>query len=400
MFIFALKASAIEKVELGVDVFFASDASIKLKDKKIALFINQTSVNKDLKSTFDLFLENAKDFKTTKIFTPEHGLNGAFYAGENVDNSKREDIEVLSLHGKYKRPSKEMLKDVNVIICDIQEIGCRSYTYATTLFYIMEEAAKNDIEVIIFDRPNPINGIICDGPMLDEEYRSFLGYVNVPYCHGMTIGELALYFNSEYKTNCKLEVISMKGWKREMSFEDTELNWIPTSPNIPEASTAAFYATTGILGELKLVNIGVGYTLPFKIVGAPWIEGEKFCKSLNAQNLVGVKFIPYFFKPFYGPYKDKNCQGVKILITDKLKYRPSACGYLILGMLKSLYPKMIKDKLKSLSEEKILTFCKVNGNKEIYNFLVNEQYPAWKMIEFQADKVKEFQNIKKKYLLY
>ncbi|HEU64749.1 MAG: hypothetical protein KR126chlam4_01286 [Candidatus Anoxychlamydiales bacterium] len=388
------------KVELGIDLFFKDGKSALLDNKKVALLINHTSVDKNLKPTLEIFKENAKKFQIVKLFSPEHGLNGVNLAGEKVNNTKSKNIEVVSLHGAHKRPTTQMLKDVDVIIYDIQEIGCRPYTYASTLYYVIEEAAKKNIKVIVLDRPNPINGIITDGPMLDEKYRSFLGYINVPYCHGMTIGELANFFNSEYKIKCDLDVIAMKGWKREMSFEDTGLSWIPTSPNIPEPDSALFSATTGILGELEIVSIGIGYTLPFKIVGAPWIDANILADHLNKQKLSGVKFIPFYFKPFYGAYRNKDCQGVKIIVTDKMKYRPLGVQYLIIGMLKSLYPEKVKEKLKNQSEAKIKTFCLVNGNKDIYNFLVNEKFPAWKMIQFQEDKVKEFKEKRKKYLLY
>lgn len=401
IFLFSISSLFAEpKVDLGIDLFFKDGNQSLIENKKIALLINHTSVDKNLKPTLDIFKENAEKYKIVKIFSPEHGFNGMNLAGEKVNNSKNQNIEIVSLHGQHKRPNAEMLKDVDVIIYDIQEIGCRSYTYATTLYYVMEEAAKKNIKVIVLDRPNPINGIITDGPMLDEKYRSFLGYINIPYCHGMTIGELSNFFNQEYKIKCDLKVITMKGWKREMSFQDTGLHWIPTSPHIPEADTTFFYPATGILGELEIVNIGVGYTLPFKIIGAPWIDANKFATHLNNQKLLGVKFIPFYFKPFYGAYKNQDCQGVKINITDKMKYRPLAVQYLLIGMLKSLYPEKVKEKLKSQSESKIKTFCLVNGNKEIYDFLVNEKYPAWKMIQFQEDKVKEFKETRKKYLLY
>ncbi len=387
------------KVDLGIDVFFKEHKNL-IKNKKVALIVNQTSVNKYLRPTLEIFLDNAKDYKVTKLFALEHGINGIHLAGEKVDHSKIKNIQIFSLHGKTRRATKEMLKNVDVIVYDIQEIGCRPYTFATSLFYIMEEAAKYKIKVIVLDRPNPINGTTTDGPMLQEKFRSFLGYINIPYCHGMTIGELALFFNAEYKVNCNLKVIPMKNWKRSMSYKDTGLHWIPTSPNIPESDTPIYCASTGILGELELVNIGIGYTLPFKIVGAPWINAERFSNNLNKQNLPGVKFIPYYFKPFYGAYRNKNCEGIKIIITNKKTYRPLAVQYLLIGMLKSLYPTIVNDKIKNHSKAKIRTFCLVNGNEEIYNFLKNEKYAAWKMIQFEEDKVKEFRAKKKKYLLY
>ena len=172
--------------------------------------------------------------------------------------------------------------------------------------------------------------------MLDEKWRSFIGYVNVPYCHGMTIGELARFFNGEYHVGCKLKVIPMRGWKRSMTYADTGLAWIPPSPNVPEADTPFFYPSTGILSGLKLLNIGVGYTLPFKIVGAPWINAKQYAQKLNEQKLPGVCFVPFYFKPFYGLYKGEDCQGVLIRITQPLRYRPVAVQYVLLGLLKSM----------------------------------------------------------------
>ncbi|NGX56560.1 MAG: hypothetical protein K1060chlam5_00803 [Candidatus Anoxychlamydiales bacterium] len=388
-----------DPIELGVDVFFKEHLDL-IKNKKVALIINHTSVNSSLKPTLDLFIEHSKDYKIVAVFSPEHGINGSNHAGEKVEDSIKDQIKNYSLHGKTKRPNAEMLKGIDTIIFDIQEIGSRSYTYATTMFYVMEEIAKTNINFIVLDRPNPMNGIIVDGPMLDEKYRSFVGYINIPYCHGLTIAELANFFNQEYKVGCKLKVIPMKNWKREMSYKDTNLHWIPTSPHIPEPDTPLFYPSTGILGELEIVNIGVGYTLPFKIIGAPWIDANKFANQLNKQNLYGVKFLPFYFKPFYGPFKGKNCQGIKIMITDSKKYRPLAVQYLLIGILKSLYPEKVKAKIDSLSDAKIEMFCKVNGNKEIFNFIKNEKYAAWKMIQFDEEKVKAFKEKKKKYHLY
>jgi uncharacterized protein YbbC (DUF1343 family) len=189
----------------------------------------------------------------------------------------------------------------------------------------------------------------------------------------------------------------MKGWKREMSFQDTKLFWVPPSPNIPEKDSAFYYPSTGILGELKIVNIGIGYTLPFKIVGAPWIDAKIFAEKLNEQKLPGVFFMPFHFTPFYGGYKKEKCHGVKIVITDKKNYEPISVQYLILGMIKSLYPKEFLKRISLSSKE---MFCKANGTDKIYEILLKEPFPAWKMIKFQKDQRKDFLKIRKKYLLY
>jgi len=232
-----------------------------------------------------------KHAQIVSFFCPEHGLDGSYSAEKLVPNSQINKIPIHSLHGSNKRPTKEMLEDLDLIIIDLQSIGSRTYTYITTIFYMMEEAAKRNLPIMILDRPNPLGGNLVEGPMLDLKFRSFVGYINIPYIYGMTICELACFFNKEYSINAQLILIPMKGWKRSMTFEDTGLDWIPTSPHIPKATTPFFYPMTGLLGELQIVNIGVGYTLPFSLVGAPWIDKENFAKKLNKQKLPGGIFF-------------------------------------------------------------------------------------------------------------
>ncbi len=385
-------------VDLGVDVFF-KDAHYKgLQNKRVGLVSNHTGVDKMMTPTIDVLQKEG--IKIVALFSPEHGWSGTDHAGENTSDGKAGKLKVYSLHGKTRRPTEEMLKGIDILIYDIQDIGVRSYTYATTLFYVMEEAAKRNIPVIVFDRPNPINGLIIDGGMLEPKWRSFIGYVNVPYCHGMTIGELATFFNGEYKIGCNLKVIPMKGWKRTMSFKETGLTWIPTSPHIPEADTPLFYASTGILGELEIVNIGVGYTLPFKVVGAPWIDAEVFAEKLNSQKLPGVHFFPFHYRPFYGSLKGKDCHGVLIRVTNMRRYQPLSVQYLLMGILKSLYPQETKGYLEKVNGSKKRLFCLANGNDEIYRLMLNERYAAWKMIAYQKSEREQFKKTREKYLLY
>lgn len=384
-------------VELGVDVFFSGSSFSKLQNKNIGLVTNHTGVNKNSVSTGELF--DKHNLKIKALFSPEHGFTGSHKAFEKVKDSKASNgVPIYSLHGKTRRPTEEMLKGIDVLVYDIQDIGIRSYTYSTTLFYVMEEAAKKKIPVMVFDRPNPINGIIVDGPMLDKDWRSYIGYVNTPYCHGMTIGELAHFFNEEYSIKCSLEVIPMKGWKRSMTYSDTNLRWIPPSPHIPESDTPYFYASTGILGEIEIANIGIGYTLPFKVVGAEWINAEEFAGALNKLKLSGVHFNPFHYKPFYGSYKGKECHGVLIIVDDRVKYRPLNVQYAILGMLKSLYPKIFKTKLAALSSQKKSLFCKACGGEGIISLLKNEKYVTYKLLDFQGKEREAFLTKRKKYL--
>jgi uncharacterized protein YbbC (DUF1343 family) len=255
-FLLLLHCSLSAQVKTGIDRLFEPEYLSLIQGKKVALITNQTGVNSALVSTIDLIKKGQKEHGYTlkALFAPEHGLYGEGYAEEHIASGKTADgIPIHSLHGKTRRPTKEMLRDLDLIIFDIQDVGSRPYTYSSTLFYAMEEAAKEGVEVLVLDRPNPLGGNLIDGPMLEEEFRSFVGYINVPYCHGMTIGELARFFNKEYAVGCKLFVVPMQGWQRSMRFSDTGLVWIPTSPNIPEAETALYFPTTGLLGQLGVV---------------------------------------------------------------------------------------------------------------------------------------------------
>ena len=393
---FFLWTTAFASVQSGLEVFFNEKQHLEFADKRIGLITNHTGVDRQMRSSVSLFQEH---LQLRALFSPEHGIQGQHYAWESVSNTKQGEIPVYSLHGETRRPKPEMLKGLDVLVYDIQCTGVRAYTYPTTLFYMMEEAAKTGIEMIVLDRPNPINGLIVDGPMLEDEWRSFIGYVNVPYCHGMTIGELARFFNEEYKIGCKLRVVPMKGWARSMSYRETGLAWIPPSPNIPEPDTPLFCPATGILGELQLLNIGIGFTMPFKIVGAPWIDAPLFAEKLNGQKLPGVRFQPFYFRPFWGLYKGVDCQGVLIQITDTKIYKPVAVQYLLLGMIKSLYPEEFL-KRANLSGARKDLFCKANGTAQILHILTNEKYAVWKLLEFHRAERTAFLEKRKKYLLY
>lgn len=396
-FIFPLSA----EVTLGIDNLLNGKHEYLLKGKHIGLITNHTAVNRQMKTTIALLKEGQKTHKFTlaALFAPEHGLNGSSHANEWIKDGKDKDgTPVYSLHGATKRPTKAMLSGLDTLIFDIQDIGSRSYTYISTLFYVMEEAAKNNVEVIVLDRPNPINGLTIDGPMLEPKWRSFVGYIDVPYCHGMTVGELARCFNEENQVGCKLTVVPMIGWKRSMTYRDTQLPWIPTSPHIPEATTAWFYPTTGILGEISLVSIGVGYPLPFKVIGAPWIEAEAFTAFLNKQDFPGVIFHPFHFTPFYGTYSKEECHGAMLVITDHKKFLPVTTQYLLIGVLKSLYPKEFSAAMKKSSKRKEM-FCKVNGTEEVWRLMEEEPYIAWKLKTIDEEKRAAFKIKREKYLI-
>lgn len=388
-------------IELGVEQLFTPKYVHLLKNKKVGLITNHTAIDSKGILTEQLFKQNAKSYSytVTALFAPEHGLLGLQHAEENVLKTiDKDQIPIYSLHGITRRLTSDMLQDVNLLIFDIQDLGSRSYTYCTTLFYAMEEAVKFNIPVLVLDRPNPLGGLMIDGPILQEQWRSFVGYIDVPYCHGLTIGELAQYFNGIYKINCNLTVIPMKDWKRNMTFADTGLMWIPTSPHIPEAQTAFYYPTTGLLGELQLVNIGVGYSLPFKVVGAPWINAQHFANQLNAQNFPGVYFHPFHFRPFFGRFSKQDCHGVLIFITDERLYLPVSTQYLLIGLLKSLYPKEFNAALKA-SSQRAEMFNKVNGTSEVLQIIQDDPYPTWKLRALHQKEKAEYLIKRKPYLI-
>lgn len=397
--LFSLEA-ADDRIFLGIDQIFTPSFQHLLKGKKIGLITNHTGVDSQGSSTIKLFKDRQKqlDYQLVALFAPEHGLKGIQYAGELVP-TLFEGVPIFSLHGETRRPTKKMLSGIDTIVYDIQDLGSRSYTYITTLFYIMEEAAKEKIQVVVLDRPNPLGGLLVDGPMLEESMRSFLGYINVPYCHGMTVGELALYFNKEYHIECDLLVVPMKGWNRKMSFRDTGLDWTPTSPQVPEAETAFFYPTTGILGELQIVNIGIGYSLPFKLIGAPWIDAETFALKLNEQKFPGVRFQPFHYRPFFGRFAGETCHGVLIVITDPAQYLPVTTQYLLIGVLKALYPKEFQEGLSKASE-RFHMFNKVNGTEQILQIIQQHQYIIWRLRSFHKEERSHYLAKRKPYLLY
>ncbi|MDR3624830.1 MAG: DUF1343 domain-containing protein [Chlamydiales bacterium] len=389
------------KVTLGIDRLL-NEASFQklLKGKRVGLVTNHTAINSQFASTISLLKANSLECKLVALFAPEHGITGLAHAAKSVENSIDEDgIPIYSLHGATRRPTPHMLKGIDVIIFDIQDIGVRAYTYISTLFYVMEESAKQNIKVIVTDRPNPMGGTTVDGLLLDPKWRSFIGYVNVTYCHGMTVGELASLFNQENQINCDLTVVPMQGWMRSMSFNETGLAWIPTSPQIPEADTPYFAATTGFLGEFQIVNIGIGYTLPFKVVAAPWIDANRFAKELNAQRFPGVHFLPIHYRPFFGSFATHDCHGIQIVITDKKLFLPVETQYLLMGILKSLYPEQFKKAMEvNLSNKEL--FCKANGTEEVYQILNKEKYAVYTLRKMCQEARKTFLPIRKKYLLY
>ena len=306
----ALAATA--GVKPGVEVL-RDNGFQQLDGKKVGLITNPTGVDNNLKSTIDI-LHDAPNVELVALFAPEHGVRGDVHAGDEFENTvdPATGVQVYSIYGKTKKPTPEMLKGIDALVYDIQDIGCRSFTFVSTLGMALEACAENDIELVVLDRPNPLGGNRVEGNLVEDGFYSFVSQFPIPYLYGMTPGETARYLNGEGLVaggkKAKLTVVPMEGWTRDMTFDKTGMPWILPSPHIPQPVTSYYYPATGILGELYFVSIGVGYTLPFQLICADWIDADKFSANMNALNLPGVKCRPIHIKPFYSTGKGENLQ--------------------------------------------------------------------------------------------
>ena len=304
-------------VKTGIEVLKAQRFEL-LEGKRVGLITNPTGVDDGLRSTVDI-LNEAPNVELVALFGPEHGVRGDAHAGDHVGNQTDPvtGLPVYSLYGKTRKPTPEMLRGIDVLVYDIQDIGCRSFTYISTMGEAMAAAAENGIEFVVLDRPNPLGGRKVEGPLVQDGFFSFVSQYRIPYVYGLTCGELAMLLNGEGMIGkpCNLHVVAMEGWKRDMVYEDTGLQWIPSSPHIPQAETAFFYPASGIVGDFGYLSIGVGYTIPFQMFAAEWIDAEQFADSLNALKLPGVIFRPIHVKPFYSVGQGKQLHGVQVHLT-------------------------------------------------------------------------------------
>lgn len=332
LLLFSYNAECKEKFLLGVERLDEPIFQEILTGKRLALFTNQTGVDRYLRSSVDLIKEH---YQLKAVFVPEHGLFGAIAAGENVSEQEYQKIPVFSLYGATRRPTKAMLENIDAVVVDIQDVGIRHYTYFSSLAYIMETCAKEKKCVIILDRPNPLGGAM-QGPVLKKGNESFIGLYPLPLRHGLTIGEFARYINSTQKINCQLEVIPMTGWKRSMLWYDTKLPWVMTSPLIPTVDTAILYGITGVCGDSNL-SVGVGTAKPFFFIGAPFVDGQQVKAALDTLNLPGVAFRAVSYIPRYGAYNGELVQGVEIYLLDKQNINAAELQYQIYYTFRKLY---------------------------------------------------------------
>jgi uncharacterized protein YbbC (DUF1343 family) len=387
------------KVKTGIEVLRERNFDI-LKGKRVGLVTNPTGVDSKLKSTIDILFESP-DVNLVALYGPEHGVRGNYSAGEYVDFyiDETTKLPVYSLYGKTRKPTAEMLKDVDVLVFDIQDIGSRSYTYISTMGLVMEAAAENDKEVVILDRPNPLGGNRVEGNLVEEGYYSFVSQFSVPYIHGLTVGELATLLNEEgllnNKAKCKLSVVKMDGWNRSMYFEETGLPWVLTSPHIPHPYSAFYYAASGIVGELRgVVSIGIGYTLPFQTFAAEWINSVELANKMNSYQLPGVVFRPITYKPYYAFGKDKMLNGVQIHILDYDVVELIPIQFYFLQAVYELYRKSL---ITESSNNDM--FDKVLGTNKIRELFI-KNHKAEDIFSYLKKDTDNFRTISKKYYLY
>ncbi|HAR66550.1 MAG TPA: DUF1343 domain-containing protein [Lentisphaeria bacterium] len=355
---------------LGVDVFLRGYTQL-VQGKKVGLITNQTGKNAAGQTTIDLLYAHP-DVNLVALFSPEHGIRGVVEAGEHVDDGKDSGtgLPIHSLYGGSHRPDAKVLAQLDVLIYDIQDVGSRAYTYIWTLAEALAAAGEQHKTVIVLDRPNPLAGGVIDGPVTHDGWDSFLGLYPIPRVYGTTPGEIGRYFNAVHKLNCRLIVIPMAGYRRSMTYDQTGLNWIGPSPNIPSVNSAICFAATGTIGTLGNMNIGIGTRYPFQLVGAPWLDAQKSAEILNKANLPGIKFLPTEFTMPTGPWKGEVTRAIFLGVSDVRKFLPSTTEYVVLDHLQRYYPSRFK-----WNPEKFRAFDVAMGTDRVRKWLMAEQAP-------------------------
>jgi Uncharacterized protein conserved in bacteria len=379
-----------------------------LVGKRVGLITNPTGVDRNYRSTIDI-LDGAEGVTLTALLAPEHGIRGDVYAGATFADTKdpKTGVPVYSLYGNSRKPTAQMLSDVDVLVYDIQDTGSRSYTFISTLGLVMRACAENDVEVMVLDRPNPLGGLKVEGPLVEPGFHSFVSQYAIPYIYGLTVGELAILLNEEglnrglkgdeEPLKCKLSVIPMEGWTRSMCYSDTGLPWILPSPNIPYPQSAVDYPSSGICGEFEnYLNIGVGYTLPFAVFGAEWIDADALKEKLDSYGIPGTIFRTIHYMPTSGSKKGILLHGVQFHYSD---YEAATCTltqFYVMQAVHELYPS--KDPFK-LSPSRISMFDKVCGTDYVRKTF-QTSFKVSDIMDFWSKDVEDFIKLSLKYRLY
>lgn len=373
-------------VQTGLEVLKRENFK-RLVGKRIGLVTNHTGVDSQGTSIIDL-LHQAPGVKLVALFSPEHGIRGLVDAAVPDSKDEKTGLPIYSLYGKNRRPTAEQLKGIDTLVYDIQDIGCRFYTYATTLGYTLEEAARHNLTVVVLDRPNPIDGETVEGPIRDEKGESFVAYHTLPVRHGLTIGELATLFNAERKIGAKLDVVKLENWNRRDLLDQTGLVWRNPSPNMRSLTAALLYPGVGLL-ETTNLSVGRGTDRPFEMIGAPWIDPQAFAEALQSARLPGVRFQPVRFTPLSSTHAKTECGGVQIYISDWSRFEALPTGFSLAAALRKLYPKEWQSK----------NYNRLLVSQAIFGAL-QKGASAAELLRLAEPGKKEFQERRRKYLLY
>ena len=392
-----------KKVTTGLERLLAEPKKY-LKGKRVGLLVNHTSVAEDGRPSF-IHLNRNVDFKLVKLFAPEHGVYGVDQDMVNVDHGSEPatGVPVVSLYGKDHAsltPEAGLMKNIDTLVFDIQDIGSRYYTFIYTLANCMQTCKEAGVPVVVCDRPNPINGVQVEGNLVREGWHSFVGQYSLPNRHGMTVGELAKWFNDELKIGCDLTVVPMKGWKRKMWYDETGLLWVSPSPNMPRVSTATVYPGMCLIEGTQLSE-GRGTTLPFEFCGAPGIDAHHLAEILNADKLPGVLFRPQFFKPGFQKYAGKTCGGVQMHVTDRDIFKPLITGIAVIRAIAQLFPKVFKwrtEPYEFVSDRPAIDL--LYGHPELRETLIPGNHSLADIEASWQANLEEFEPIRQKYLMY
>lgn len=373
-------------VRTGIDAYEFANSNL-LAGKRIGLITNQTGVDSEGVRTIDVFARD-KSVKLVAIFSPEHGIVGRADSDVATTSDAATHLPIYSLYGETRRPTDAMLLGIDVLVFDIQDAGVRFYTYITTMAYCMEAAAKHHISFVVLDRPNMLGGEVIEGPMLDADKLSFVGYFPMPVRYAMTMGELARMFNAENKIGADLHVFAMKNWRRATAYDETGLAWIPPSPNLRTLRAAFLYPGIEIL-QAGGVSVGRGTEAPFEKFGAPWIDAARLAEELNRRKIAGVRFAPGAFTPESDLYKGQACEGVTIEIADRSAIRAMSMGLEIAGVLHRMYP-------EKFQLDKIIALV---GSKGTMDALERGEKPE-AIVASWSPELDKFRATRAKYLLY
>jgi uncharacterized protein YbbC (DUF1343 family) len=380
-------AQAAEHTQTGIDVLEQQNFA-PLRGKRVGLITNQTGVDSQGRRTIDV-LAHADGVKLVALFSPEHGIAGMLDTTSVADaTDAATGLKIFSLYGDSRRPTDQMLQGLDALVFDIQGAGVRFYTFITTMGYCMEAAAKHKIPFFVLDRPDPLGGEKIQGPMLDPQRISFVGYFRLPVVYGMTFGELARMFNTQNKMGLDLHVIAMKNWPRSQTFDQTGLTWIPPSPNLRTLNEAFLYPGVEILQPAG-ISVGRGTDAPFEQLGAPWIHSDVLINSLNAKQIPGVRFTAASFAPNDGLYKGEACAGVKLEITDGAAFDSIRTGLEIADALHRLYPERFQ----------VTELMDLLASQTTVDALIQYQSPAG-IIASWSDDLAQFRSLRAKYLIY